>query len=105
MKECKHCGIEWKGRGLACSTCRAGLNRYNMNRLDMIEMHKQQDGKCKLCNKPVTMFERRKGHSGYIDHCHSTNVVRGVLCHPCNTSLGYLENNLNLGKLQQYLNG
>lgn len=91
---CKHCGDEVPKtvlRGYQCNTCRNGLKRYNMNKLDMVKMHESQNGKCKLCGDDVVMFQRRKPNSGYIDHCHTTGDVRGILCHPCNTSLGYIE--------------
>lgn len=48
----------------------------------------QQDGKCAICSKP---------HSGcgdrplYVDHCHRTGRVRGLICLSCNTLLGVCE--------------
>jgi hypothetical protein len=50
----------------------------------------RQDGKCAICaaKKPggrTKMF--------FIDHCHSTGKVRGLLCMRCNTGLGlFLDN-------------
>lgn len=107
MKTCKHCGIELdeiKHSGYQCYPCKNGLERYNMNRIDMVEMHVKQEGKCLLCSKPVTMFTRRKPDSGYIDHNHETREVRGILCHPCNTSLGYIERaKINPDTIKEYL--
>jgi hypothetical protein len=104
-KQCKHCGdtIPKTKRGYVCTTCKNGLDRYNMTKLDMIELHESQNKKCKLCDKDVELFAKRSSNSGYIDHCHSTGKVRSILCHPCNTSLGYIERVLDLDKLKKYI--
>jgi hypothetical protein len=31
-----------------------------------------------------------------VDHCHSTNKVRGILCDLCNTALGKFHDDVNL---------
>lgn len=105
MKKCKHCGDELpqNKKGLACTTCKNGLDRYGMNKIDMISLYESQNKCCALCNKEVELFTRRKGNSGYIDHCHTTGKVRAILCHPCNTALGYIENNFSLDQLKEYL--
>lgn len=45
----------------------------------------RQAGKCKIC----------KGKSGsgrlVTDHCHTTGIVRGILCEKCNSWLGVIE--------------
>jgi len=74
-----------------------------MNRLQQIALHEAQNGQCKLCKKDVDLFSRRKGNSGYIDHCHNTGKVRAILCHPCNTALGYIENNFTFDDLKEYI--
>jgi len=33
-----------------------------------------------------------------VDHCHSTNKIRGLLCTDCNTALGLLKDNKELVK-------
>ena len=44
------------------------------------------------------------GRRPHIDHCHSTGVVRGLLCHPCNTALGLLvEDPIRIKALLSYL--
>jgi len=41
---------------------------------------------CQICNVELT--------KKCIDHCHSTNKVRGVLCNNCNTALGLVGDNI-----------
>jgi hypothetical protein len=44
-----------------------------------------QDGKCAICNEVLTVEPRRPA----LDHCHTTDKVRGLLCHSCNKGLGH----------------
>lgn len=107
MKHCKHCNdiLPENKRGLACNTCRNGLNRYGLTKLDQIKLCETQNNKCKLCDKIVELHTRQKNYSmtACIDHDHKTNKVRGVLCHACNISLGYLETKIGIDKLAEYL--
>ena len=41
-------------------------------------------GRCQICKRPFSV----KGP--VIDHCHNTNVVRGVICTSCNAAEGHL---------------
>lgn len=47
-----------------------------------------QDGKCAICKttEPGTRLVRF-----HIDHCHTSNVVRGLLCEHCNRGLGHFK--------------
>lgn len=47
----------------------------------------EQENKCLVCKKAV--------HRLYIDHCHSTGKVRGLLCNPCNLFVGAVEKDLD----------
>lgn len=64
---------------------------------DYQRMVKEQDGKCAICLKEPSGRYRL-----VVDHCHETNKVRKLLCHTCNTKLGWLENNLE--SCLKYLN-
>lgn len=105
-RNCKHCGekLPQDRKGLACVTCKNGLDRYNLNKLQIIELYESQNRKCSLCDKQVVLFSRRKGDSAYIDHNHETGEVRAILCHPCNISVGYIENaKIDIKRLLRYL--
>jgi transcription elongation factor Elf1 len=64
-------------------------------------MHERQNGKCAICNREPTT--KRLLH---VDHCHKTNVVRGLLCHGCNTAIGAMKENIEtLRSAIAYLGG
>lgn len=48
---------------------------------------------CHLCGSPDPKDRRGKFQ---IDHCHSTGVIRGALCMPCNVGIGNLQDNPDL---------
>ena len=54
------------------------------------DMLGKQEGKCAIC------FAKKPGGRTkmfFIDHCHNTGEVRGLLCMRCNTGLGlFLDN-------------
>jgi hypothetical protein len=56
--------------------------RYGVTQEYIERLRDKQGGKCAICGKEGPL---------YIDHCHTTNVVRGLLCPGCNTMLGVIE--------------
>jgi len=42
---------------------------------------------CAVCGRQMTMI-KRQSDSCYIDHCHSTGKVRGLVCLRCNLLIG-----------------
>ena len=57
--------------------------RYGLTPEQVDRMHRQQNGRCKIC-----MTNPDRGL--VVDHCHGTGVVRGLLCHKRNKALGLL---------------
>ena len=54
---------------------------------------------CLICG---TLDGGKKGF--HVDHCHTTNAVRGVLCHGCNVGLGMFKDDPErLRRAAQYL--
>ena len=63
-------------------------------------MLKEQNNKCKLCL--VEFDELVFNHTLNVDHCHTTNKVRGLLCSLCNRGLGQFKDNIE--RLTQAIN-
>ena len=101
MKICEHCEIEHPNKGKACRICKDGLYRYNMTRNDMLELYEEQGRVCRLCDKDIKMFNGHEG--GFIDHCHETDTIRGILCNRCNTIVGSLETHKDIPRIIDYI--
>lgn len=76
---------------------RAKLRKYGLTPEQYDERIKVQKGLCAICNRP----ERALGKFGKVkelavDHCHTSERVRGLLCQNCNIALGGFEDNPNL---------
>jgi len=54
-------------------------------------MLQKQNNKCKICS--VKFDENASKTKACVDHCHTTNNVRGLLCRTCNAGLGYFKDN------------
>lgn len=65
-------------------------HRFTME--DWQTIYDTQKGCCAICGKHQSILTRRL----YLDHCHETNVVRGLLCPQCNTQLGWYETKKNI---------
>lgn len=62
-------------------------------------MFKAQCGKCAVCGE-------KYGRTLHVDHCHRTNVVRGLLCQKCNMAIGLLQDSVKLlNRAISYLKG
>ena len=63
------------------------LEEYNI-------LHDAQGGLCVVCYRPETRRGRdNKTLPLVVDHSHTSNRFRGLLCHACNVSLGLLDEN------------
>jgi len=66
---------------------------------DVDRMLASQDGQC-VCGATDAGFKK----DWAVDHCHETQKIRGLLCHPCNVALGLLKDDpVRLRVLADYL--
>lgn len=56
---------------------------YGIDHKSFINILESQDHCCDICHQPMV-----NGWKSCIDHDHSTNQVRGLLCRECNLGLG-----------------
>ena len=75
------------------------LKKYGLTPEQYDLMLAQQKGGCASCGSPPGQ------RALHVDHCHDTNIVRGLLCLGCNTALGALkEDPLRMRALETYIN-
>lgn len=75
--------------------------RYNLSYEEYLLMYEKQEEKCLICEKNKVLGTKK---GLFVDHCHTTGRVRGLLCSRCNTLLGYIENSDNiLYNIKKYL--
>lgn len=115
---CKNCGTEFSeldvkirqgGGKFCCNDCykqyrkkhkkdEKYLNRiyqkktkYNLTEEEYLGLFAKQENKCAICGVEFT-----NNIKGFVDHDHSTNQVRGLLCTKCNTLLGMANDNIEI---------
>lgn len=62
---------------------------YGITNKDYLELLDKQDGNCAICKRNQLEFKKRL----FVDHCHTTGKIRGLLCSYCNSVLGYAKDN------------
>ena len=96
---CKYCKVtnkDAKQRLVGVNKSGTLLRLYGIT-IDTYEsLVQQQAGKCAICNEIPTKL--------YVDHCHDSGVVRGLLCMKCNAALGlFKDKQSNLRSALDYL--
>lgn len=72
---------------------------YGITLEEYDKLLEKQDGVCAICGG-ININGRRL----YVDHNHRTNKIRKLLCHNCNSLIGYAKENIEiLTKVIKYL--
>jgi hypothetical protein len=56
---------------------------YNITAAEYWAIHEYQNGTCYICQRAKGVGRKRLS----VDHCHTTGVVRGLLCQKCNRDI------------------
>lgn len=70
------------------------LRLYGLTVEDYEQLLRAQGGVCAICASPEPGM--KNAARLYVDHCHNTSRVRGLLCRACNTMLGCVRDNPEL---------
>jgi len=62
-------------------------SKYGLTEDTYFEMLVVQGGGCKICG---AIKGNEKHEKLFVDHCHKTNIVRGLLCGRCNSAISLL---------------
>ena len=83
--------------GQAHRSRKHNLKKYGLTVEDYDRMLKEQNGKCLICLSEEAC-RTYASYSLFVDHCHETGKVRGLLCHHCNSGLGHFKDSEELLK-------
>jgi hypothetical protein len=84
---CKPCMADWHRN-------HKFVTKYGITATTYDAMLAAQGGGCAICGaKPASPWGRSALH---VDHDHATGKVRGLLCMPCNTALGFFRDSPSL---------
>jgi hypothetical protein len=129
MKQCKKCKQTkvktefYKNNGkkdgidCVCKSCRQEHRRqpqindklnnryleknYNINLNNYNELLASQNNCCAIC---LSTHPGLRNKRFSVDHNHTTNQIRGLLCHSCNSMLGHAKDDINvLSSAMHYL--
>ena len=69
--------------------------KYGLSRDEYLALAESQFYKCAICQESRPLV---------VDHDHTSGLVRGLLCKPCNVGLGFFKDSIYLmGQAQRYL--
>jgi hypothetical protein len=76
----------------SCKKCQSKYNRIRLYNIDIEQYNKlicDQKNKCAICGKWLST-------KPYVDHDHSTGIVRGLLCNRCNLAIGAFKDDIDV---------
>jgi len=96
---CKSCLKEYYQKNRIEKLDKARARNYGVSRKEFDKRIADQNNKCEICKLP---FVPEK--TPHVDHCHTTNKVRGLLCNHCNRGLGGFRDSIQIMQsAQEYI--
>jgi len=88
-----------------CSRDKSLVRRIGITREEKVILFHAQGGLCAICKGYFeSKYPDQPSASLYVDHCHDSGEVRGLLCNLCNSSIGKAAHSVEtLNKYIKYL--
>jgi hypothetical protein len=98
-----YCSDACKDNGLADNYYK---NTYGSSLKEVESLLESQNNLCFICEEVGFKMNEHVHSPLNVDHCHTTGVVRGLLCHNCNRALGLFKDSVDrLKRAISYLEG
>lgn len=118
-KPCRWCSEEFEPKAPSHLYCSDDCSRsafsdkrlkrdYGISLSDYLQMLEDQNHRCKICDSEGFSMHTHRDDTVklVVDHCHDSEIVRGLLCHNCNRALGLFKDKVNvLREAIKYLKG
>lgn len=83
-----------KNRCKECERSHQVFKKFGISKADYDKMLESQGRSCAICRVSVEDYKLQGYRDNFtVDHCHSSGVVRGLLCDKCNRGLGFFDDN------------
>lgn len=69
------------------------VDTYGIGADEFLDLFLAQKHVCAICQCVLVLFTTAEDERAFVDHCHITGKVRGILCRTCNVAVGFLEKN------------
>lgn len=94
--QCKKCKIEvahkWNTNNKERKNEARMRRKYGIGLIEYRAMQMEQGFKCKICGTHQLDLKVALA----VDHCHTSGIIRGLLCTRCNTALGLFKEDVTL---------
>jgi hypothetical protein len=79
----------WAARNRDHSRARRRFHDYGISPHEVEKMLSAQGSCCAICGAAISL------KTAHVDHDHATEIVRGLLCGPCNRGLGIFHDSVD----------
>lgn len=94
---CKDCSNKHNNARYLIKKNKHYLKKYGISYTEFKNKSREQNDLCAICNEPQKIINKKHNLNDlYIDHCHKTGKMRGLICSTCNLGIGQFNDSYDL---------